>query len=331
MEEIVEKTVGMHDSNTRLDVFLTDSLKRNASDPTLHSRTGVRRSVEGGLVAVNGIVETDPGRRLKYGDRVCASIRPKGFSMRPNGDIAISVLFEDDHIIVIDKPAGLQTHPGEIETDRTVANWALAHFPAIAGVGDDPLRPGIVHRLDRNTSGVLVLAKTAEAFVGLKEAFRSRRIRKTYQVLVLGNIAPVSGEISYPLAHRTGTLKRVAVEHPESFQGEMKAAETAYRLLERFRDFDLLEAIPKTGRTHQIRAHLAAVGHPVAGDHLYGGRRMREPGMPERQLLHASGLEFELFGEKRSFEAPIPEDFHIFLVSIDGTKVSGYPGEALNR
>ncbi len=323
MEEIVEKTVGTQGSNMRLDAFLADFLKRNAPDSGSYSRTRVRQDIEQGTVSVNSAVETDPGRRLKYGDRVHATLRSKGFSIRPNPELTVPVLFEDEHIIVIDKPVGMQMHPGSVEADDTVANWALAHFPAIAAVGEDPLRPGIVHRLDRNTSGVLVLAKTPDAFVELKRIFQSRLMRKTYTVLVLGNIEPTSGEIAHPIAQRTGTLKRMAVEHPESFRGEMKEAMTEYRLEERFPGYDLLSAFPKTGRTHQIRVHFASVGHPVAGDHLYGGRRMRESGMPSRQLLHASALEFELFGEKLSFVAPLPEDFRAFIQKI---AAGGVPG-----
>lgn len=321
MEEIVEKTIGIQGSNMRLDAFLADFLKRNAMDPGSYSRTRVRQDIEQGKVSVNGTVETDPGRRLKYGDRLHAVLQSKGFSIRPNPELHVPVLFEDEHIIVIDKPVGMQMHPGSVEADDTVANWALAHFPAIAEIGEDPLRPGIVHRLDRNTSGVLVLAKTADAFAELKRIFQSRLMRKTYTVLVLGNIDPVSGEISRPIAQRTGTLKRMAVEHPESFHGDMKEAVTEYRLEERFPGHDLLSAFPKTGRTHQIRVHFASVGHPVAGDHLYGGRRMREPGMPSRQLLHASMLEFEFFGEKMSFVSPLPEDFRAFLQKIGSESV----------
>lgn len=327
MEEIVEKTVGIQGSNMRLDAFLADFLKRNAINPDAYSRTRVRQDIEHGKALVNGSVETDPGRRLKYGDRVRAILQPKGFSIRPNPELHVPILFEDERIIVIDKPVGMQMHPGSVEADDTVANWALAHFPAIAEIGEDPLRPGIVHRLDRNTSGVLVLAKTADAFAELKRIFQSRLMRKTYAVLVLGNIDPVSGEISRPIAQRTGTLKRMAVEHPESFHGDMKEAVTEYRIEERFSGYDLLSAFPKTGRTHQIRVHFASVGHPVAGDHLYGGRRMRESGMPSRQLLHASMLEFEFFGEKMSFVAPLPEDFRAFLQKIGSESALAAPSD----
>lgn len=323
MQEMVEKTIGIHGSNTRLDAFLADVLKRNAPTPTSYSRSQVRRDIEQGSVRVNEVVETNPGRRLKYGDRVRATLQSKEFSIRSNAELMVPILFEDEHIIVIDKPVGMQVHPGSAEANDTVANWALAHCPAIALVGEDPLRPGIVHRLDRNTSGVLVLAKTAEAFAELKQRFQSRQVRKTYVALVMGNINPVSGVVSWPIAHRTGTLKRIAVEHPETFPGDMKGAVTEYRLEERFFEHDLLFVFPKTGRTHQIRVHLASIGHPVVGDHLYGGRRMRDSGIPSRQLLHASELEFELFGKVRRFSSPLPEDFRVFLGSINSRSDPG--------
>lgn len=312
----MRKTVSQRDSNGRLDAFIAKSLK-GVSGETPLSRVRVREYVERGLVMVNGAVGADPARKLRQGDVVETDF--PAFSgdgvLSPNPDVPVRVLFEDDRILVLDKPAGVQMHPAGRDGRDTIANFALAHVPKIAGVGDDPVRPGIVHRLDRNTSGVVVLAKTDESFLALKDLFKRRSVRKVYRALVLGHVKTDEGEIAMPLATRAGTLRRIAVTDPEKHPPEsgMKQALTLYRVIGRYDDYDLLEAEPKTGRTHQIRVHFAAIGHPVVGDRLYGGRRMKTERMPERQLLHAARIEFELFGKKYAFESPIPDDFSDFI------------------
>ncbi len=314
MGEHVQKIVEMHGSNKRLDVFLTEVLENGGVEG--YSRTSIRRSIEQGLVAVNAVPELDPSRRLRYGDRVDASLALKEASIAPNSQMDIPVLFENEHIIVIDKPAGIQMHPSSTERLSTVVNWALAHFPPIALVGEDALRAGVVHRLDRNTSGVLVLAKTALAFSELKSLFQNRQVQKVYHALVFGHVPSAEGEITFPLTQRVGTLKRMAVRNPGAFHGTMREAFTAYELRERFQDFDLLALFPRTGRTHQIRVHLAALGHPVVGDHLYGGRKAKGSTLASRQLLHASQLSFELFGEQHAYRTQLPADFQNAIASL---------------
>lgn len=222
----------------------------------------------------------------------------------------------------------MKMHPVSFDEVGTVSNWILAKYPEIFEVGEDAFRPGIVHRLDRNTSGVVVIARTNESFFALKDVFQNHRIDKTYLALLLGHVPETSSEISFPLAEQRGTLKRMAVRHPDAFPSATREALTRYRLKERFTEFDLVEVMPETGRTHQIRVHFSAIGCPVAGDHLYGGKRMRGENIPKRQLLHASRLSFTLFGKEYVFESPIPKDFSDFLASIDGTKIPGYPTEA---
>lgn len=323
----IEKTVQQISSGKRLDAFLAAYTRLDGL-----SRNDTRVGIEAGLVTLNGSVETSPTRRLRYGDIVRSEIAPTPKEcLYANPKLSFPIIFEDEELLVIAKPFGVQMHPGGKDTTETVANWIASARPAMAMVGGDPFRPGIVHRLDRNTSGVVVLAKTDEACEILRQLFRERETEKTYLAVVIGHVPDEEGVIDYPLAQRTGTLQRQAVKEPSSFKGEMKEAVTAYRLKERYAACDLLELYPKTGRTHQIRIHLAAISHPVLGDHLYGGRRMRKHGMPPRQLLHASRIAFPYRGRTLSFEASLAEDFSDFLAGIDAYEKPGYPGEASDR
>ncbi|MEI7749730.1 MAG: RluA family pseudouridine synthase [Candidatus Moraniibacteriota bacterium] len=323
----IEKTVQQISAGKRLDAFLAAYTRTDGL-----SRSDTRAGIEAGLVTLNGKIETSPTKRLRCGDIVVSTIAPPPpATLFSNRDLSLPIIFEDEDLMVISKPAGVQMHPAGNDTTGTVANWIVAARPEMATVGGDRLRPGIVHRLDRNTSGIVVLAKTDEACVILRDLFRERATEKTYLALVVGHVDPLSDTIDYPLAQRTGTLQRQAVKEPDVFKGEMKEASTSYVLKERFAESDLLEIFPKTGRTHQIRIHLAAIGHPVLGDNLYGGRRMRKTGMPVRQLLHASRIVFPFKGERLSFEAPFPSDFADFLAGIDVVEKPGYPREASNR
>ncbi|NTW89715.1 MAG: RluA family pseudouridine synthase [Candidatus Moranbacteria bacterium] len=324
---VIEKTVQQISSGKRLDAFLAAYTRMDGL-----SRSDTRAGIEAGLVTLNGKTETSPTRRLRYGDVVVSRIAPtpkEGLFANP--DLSLPIIFEDDDLLILSKPFGVQMHPGGNDRTYTVANWIAATRPEMAMVGGDPIRPGIVHRLDRNTSGVVVLAKTDESCDVMREAFRERKTEKAYLALVVGHVPDEEGKIDYPLAQRTGTLQRQAVKDPQSFDGEMKEALTEYRLKHRYAEYDLLEIFPKTGRTHQIRIHLAAIGHPVLGDSLYGGRRMRREGMPRRQLLHASRIAFPFKDGIRVYEAPLPADFADFISGIDAAENPGYPGEASNR
>ncbi|NTW46039.1 MAG: RluA family pseudouridine synthase [Candidatus Moranbacteria bacterium] len=315
------------DSGKRLDAFLSDGSRSCG-----RSRREVREGIESGLVSVNGKPVAEPRKRVRMGDRVESRLPERvEETLTPNPDVPFDILYEDRDLLVIDKPAGVQMHPGGTDTTGTVANRIAAEYPSMREVGSHPLRPGIVHRLDRNTSGVVVLAKTVSAYERLRDLFGSRVIRKTYLALVSGRVREESGVIDLPLAARTGTLRRQVVKDPSEISGKVRDAVTEYRVIGRYCDADLLEIFPKTGRTHQIRIHLAAIGNPVMGDRLYGGRQMRREGMPDRQLLHAFRLSFPFEGRDLVFEAPLPPDFREFLGALDGAEEAGYPDEASNR
>ncbi|MDO8492066.1 MAG: RluA family pseudouridine synthase [bacterium] len=218
-----------------------------------------------------------------------------------------SVIYEDKDFVVINKPAGLPVHAGGSIKSGTLVEWLIENYPEIKKIGDDPkIRPGIVHRLDKETSGVMVVARTEKGFETLKHLFKTRQTVKKYLTLVKGRIEKKSGVIETPI----GTLKTHGVKRTvlQKHAKNIKAAVTAFRVLEKFSDATLVEVTPKTGRTHQIRVHFASISHPVFGDRLYGGKNIQIKGL-ERQFLHALSLSFSYSEGKRfKFEASLPID-----------------------
>ena len=246
----------------------------------------------------------------------------------------LSIIYQDNDIVVVNKPAGMAVHKGVAEKGETLADWLIEKFPEIKQVGDEPeLRPGIVHRLDKDTSGVLVAARNQKSFEFLKNQFQKREVVKKYLALVEGelkNNLPTgqagNGVIDLPIGRsRSDFRKKLA---SDSAKGELREAITEYKVLERFgsvrhsmsntgRPYTLVEAYPKTGRTHQIRVHFKAVGHPIVCDSLYGGKRMTCPFGLARHFLHANFLEFvSPSGAKLKLEADLPEDLEKVLAGL---------------
>lgn len=316
----------------RLDVAALALIRKKYPDNRL-SRGALARLIKNGQITIND-VPTRASHPVSLRDTIeifesdLAVAAPKLESR----DIAIPILYEDNFLVAIDKPTGIQTHPaGNMQRD-TVAHFIATKFPKLRKVGADPLRPGIVHRLDRETSGVLVVAKTEKAFEELKKLFQSRKIEKTYIALVYGHTPELEGTINKPLARQKGKLKRTVAKTEQALT-KAREALTTYRVVNRYKDFDLLVVTPKTGRTHQIRAHFADLGHPIVGDKLYSFKniRCREKLFPPRQMLHAYRLQFNLFNKKYSFQSPLPKDFHSLLIGIDETKKTSYDNEALRN
>jgi len=234
--------------------------------------------------------------------------------------LVIDVIYEDEECVVVNKPAGLLVHdaPGK-HKERTLVDWVRDRYPGLPPVGDDPeTRPGIVHRLDRETSGVLVIAKTQEKFLYLKTLFQEHHFEKTYYALVAGEVR-TGGVITKPIGLKPGTVKRtVFVKNAKM----IKPAETTYTVNGYYvlqgrdgkeKQCTLLTVLPRTGRTHQIRVHLASIGHPVMGDAVYGGKPTKAEG-GGRHLLHAYSLCFPVKeGEMATFVAELPEDFRKVL------------------
>ncbi|MDP3997053.1 MAG: RluA family pseudouridine synthase [bacterium] len=289
----------------RLDLFCV-SLTPNLS------RAVIQRAVKVGDVLLNGKI-VKPRQIIKTGDSVSININPPAkHPLSPLPAINPSILFEDSDVVVINKPAGISVHPGAgNEQKSTISSWFAARYPAAASVGDDPARPGIVHRLDKDTSGALIIAKTQKAFLDLKEQFKKRRVKKEYLALVFGVPGGTDGRITRPLIRsKRNPLRRTIDE-----QG--KPAVTEWRLEKKFGKFALLRVYPLTGRTHQIRAHLHFLGFPIVGDALYVFKRQRPPAGVTHQLLHAEKITFALpTGKKKTVAAPLPADFEYILDTL---------------
>jgi len=279
---------------TRLDVFLAGRL------PAL-TRSQIRKLIGEGAARVGGLPGR-AGRKLRAGEVIEFAYDVPGPVRVGPQDIPLHILYSDEDIVVLDKPAGLVVHPGAGNTAGTLANALVGRFPEIAAVGPED-RPGIVHRLDKETSGVMVAARSARAYESLIAQFRRKDVWKTYLGLVWGRIAAPEGRIDWPIGRHATDGKRVSVRsrHP-------KDAETFFKVLQAFRDTTLLEIRPTTGRTHQIRVHLAASGHPVAGDALYGRKKAARK-FP-RLFLHAHTLSFihPTTGERLTFASDLPAD-----------------------
>jgi 23S rRNA pseudouridine1911/1915/1917 synthase len=289
----------------RLDRFVA------ARSPRL-SRTHARELIDAGLITVNGR-PAKASLKLDRGDRVMVNIPPEAPPHLEAEEIPLNIVYEDDDVLVVDKPAGLTVHPAPGHADHTLANGLLGYLPSLA-TESDSLRPGLVHRLDKDTSGLLVVAKNRPAQAALSEQFKSRVVSKTYLVLVRGRLTPEAGVIEADIGRDPRNRQRMAVV------AGGRAARTEYRVARYFRDHTLLEIRPQTGRTHQIRVHLAAIGFPVVGDAAYGVKS-RYVG---RQFLHASRLGFRLPSSGRyvEFESPLPEDLARTLEEIPYTAVA---------
>jgi len=296
----------------RIDKFL-------AKEFFLHSRGEIIRKIKDGIITVDNI-KVKPSHILSSGETIYIKddLSAEDF-LKPNKLLKIDIIFENDDLLVINKPAGLQVHPSATEKENTASNWLIAHFPNTIYVHDDSsegyLRPGIVHRLDKDTSGAMLIAKNMRTFLELKKLFSERKISKTYITLVNGNIQDASGIIDAPISRSNSHKKQVA--GARKTRGVVRQAITEYTVLKRYANFTLVEAHPLTGRMHQIRVHFSHIGHPVVGDNKYKNNSFKNNKGADRQLLHAGSLSFELFGKKYSFQTPMPQDFETFLANID--------------
>jgi 23S rRNA pseudouridine1911/1915/1917 synthase len=263
--------------------------------------------VADGAVSVDGAAVTKGSVRVDAGARLAMSGRPDTSTGTPEGDPAVDVpiAYEDEHVLVVDKPAGLVVHPGAGHTTGTLVHGLLARYPEIAGVGA-PERPGIVHRLDKDTSGLLLVARTDTAYRSLTKQLKDRSISRRYVALVWGHFDAMRGVIDAPIGRSSRTPTRMTV----SARG--REARTSYEVIEEYAEpvaASLVWCSLDTGRTHQIRVHLTAIGHPVVGDDRYGGKR--DPaGKVQRFFLHAAHLGFDhpSSGARIELESPLPDD-----------------------
>lgn len=270
------------------------------------SRAQIQRLIRSGAITVNDRV-VRPSYCLSLGDRIAVTL-PEEASIRPER-IPLDIIYEDEHLLVVNKPAGMVVHPAAGVTSGTLVNALLAHCPKVADVGGVE-RAGIVHRLDRETSGLIVVAKDSQTHTALQRQFQRRQVRKTYVVLVEGQVQPSEGIIEVPIGRDQRDRTRMAVARTG------RPAVTQYRVVEMFPRYTLLEVRPHTGRTHQIRVHLAWFGYPVVGDRVYG--RRRQALLPDRHFLHARDLAFThpVTGKPMAFTAPLPPELVAVLTQL---------------
>ena len=292
------------ENKERLDVFLTACLPE-------FSRSRLQGLIKNGFVKVDDETVTKAGRDLEPGARVEIRIPPPLPTDLVAENIPLDIIFENDDLLVVNKPAGMVVHPSPGHHSGTLVHAALGHIPELEGIGGEE-RPGIVHRLDKETSGLIVVAKNERAHRWLQEQFKSRKVEKIYLALVDGKPPTPAGRVEAPIG-RSATHRKLMAVVP---LGKGRDAVSEYRTLESFPQHTLLEIHPLTGRTHQIRVHLAFLGCPVVGDKVYGKKKSTVD--LDRHFLHAYKLKIILPGEKvaRVFEASLPEELQRALEEI---------------
>lgn len=304
------------DYGKRLDVFLTEKLENI-------TRSQIAKIIKSGNITVNGNIQDTPHYKVKEDDlfeisslekkkkevvkKIVEGEEPVFFTIND-----IDIIEENADYIIINKPAGLITHGDDHIAEKTLADLLLEKYPEMKKVGDDPHRPGIVHRLDKEASGLMVVARTNEAFEHLKEQFKKRRTKKIYITLVHGQMSKDEDTINFPIARSTQGFKMAAKSYTDKGEKnkEGKAADTEFTVLEKFINYTLLKVRIKTGRTHQIRTHMLAYGNPIVGDKLYSTKYTRAKNEKinlGRIFLAAVELEFkDLHGEKRNYKIELP-------------------------
>ena len=316
----MEYLIDAGDKKFRLDLFLAGRV------PDL-SRSRIKKLIKSKNITVNNL-QTKAGYKLKKDDRVQVTIPPPEKNQLASEEIPLNILYEDPDIIVLNKPRGLTVHPGAGRKSGTLVN-ALLHLCRSLSVIGGVERPGIVHRLDKDTSGVLLIAKNDRAHQALSRQFKDRTIEKTYLALAEGIFKTDFGTISASIGRHPINRQKMTVDKsksqnpntkinpnskPQKSKPKYREAVTDYKVLTRFKNFTLVELKPKTGRTHQIRVHLLSIGHPIVGDPIYGRKMFEGGNLDSRLQLHAYKIKFThpSSGKTMEFQAEIPEDMEEF-------------------
>ncbi len=270
------------------------------------SRTHAQQLIRDGFITVNG-KSAKPSLKLNIDDKIDIVIPPETPPNLEPENIPLKIVYEDADLLVVDKPAGLPVHPAPGHPSYTLVNAVLVHLPSLSKDADS-IRPGIVHRLDKDTSGLIIVAKNRLAQANLSQQFKNRVVKKTYIALVQGKLTPEKGTIEAAIGRDPSHRQRMAIV------AKGREARTEYRVIKYIGKYSLLEIKPETGRTHQIRVHLAAISFPVIGDATYGLKSSRFP----RQFLHASKIAFKLpsTGKEITLESPLPADLQQILKEI---------------
>lgn len=307
------------DLEKRLDKFLTEKLE----DKT---RSQIKKMLKSGQVLINGKV-AKVHQFLKSNDEIKIETETIAEKEKPlpteEKMIEPKIIFEDENYLVIDKPVGLLVHPTDKQEKNTLVDYVVKKYPTVSEIGEQPNRSGIVHRLDKDVSGVMVVAKTKEAYASLKEQFKNRTIKKNYLAVCYGKANKEQGEILLPIGrNKEGQYVAHPFKDNEKFQDNDKFAKTHYKVLKYVKDYSVFDVEIFTGRSHQIRAHLSAVGHPILGDKIYKPkkkfftflhRRIKVLALP-RIFLHSTRLGFKDLNDKFvEFKSPLPQEITNFL------------------
>jgi 23S rRNA pseudouridine1911/1915/1917 synthase len=307
-------TIPPEQATWRLDRAMT------AGAPTL-SRSRVQALISSGALALGDVLARDPARKVKPGETYVLTVPDAATSDTVAQDIPLTIVFEDEHLLIVDKPAGLVVHPAAGNFDGTMVNALLHHCAGrLSGIGG-VARPGIVHRIDKDTSGLLVVAKTDPTHVGLSRQFAAHTVERVYTCFVKGVPAPPMGRIAGNLARSSHDRKKIAIVSA----GHGKHAVTHFRTVARLGAYAAhVEARLETGRTHQVRVHMASINHPLLGDQTYGRAGPLKPVLDQlgfhRQALHAGVLGFvhPVTGETVRFESALPDDMQTLLTALSG-------------
>ncbi len=311
MSESFTFCVSAQEATSRIDTFLREK--------TELTRTAIQALIDQGAVLVNGVPPAK-NYKLRVGDTVlCTLPAPVQLDVLPQ-EISLEIVYEDDCLLVVNKPKGMVVHPAPGHTDGTLVNALLYHCQGRLSAINGVIRPGIVHRIDRDTSGLLVVAKEDRAHLSLAEQIASHAFERCYQAVVHGNFAQREGVVNRPIGRHPIDRKKMAIVQ------DGKEAITHYRVLTAYRDFSHLELQLKTGRTHQIRVHMASLSHPVVGDSVYGRTNhsfdMRCASFLQGQFLHAKTISFAhpKTGQRMHFDSPLPDYFCAILEKLKGTE-----------
>ncbi len=307
--EYTQHTFQLQEGGQRLDQALTELL------PDL-SRSQIKKLITDGNVFVEGQVPAKAGVRMGGGEQIEVRLPPPAPARAQPEAIPLKIIYEDGDVVVVDKAAGMVVHPSAGHATGTLVNAVLAHAPDLEGVGGE-LRPGIVHRLDKDTSGVIVVAKNDRALRHLQAQFQQREVEKHYTALLVGRPPTPTGRIEAPIGRDPANRKRMAVVTAKSAGGREALSE--YSTLETLTDYTLVDVHPITGRTHQVRVHMAMISCPLAGDRLYANQRSASKDLSglRRHFLHASRLMLQLpDGIEKTFVSPLPRDLQAVLKTL---------------
>jgi 23S rRNA pseudouridine1911/1915/1917 synthase len=299
--QTTEFTISSEDTGTRIDQFLT-------AQQTEVSRSQLKKWIEQKYITVNEL-PVSPSYKLRLEDRVLVHTPEVAHSPLQPEDITLNILYEDSEIVVVNKPAGMVVHPAVGHSSGTLVNALLHHCKDLTGIGGVE-RPGIVHRLDKDTSGVIVVAKNELALNHIAAQFKVRTIKKTYLALAKGRFKEYEGDITTTIGRHKRNRKKMVADEAGG-----RPSETSWQVIHQYDRFAYVRLFPRTGRTHQIRVHLSSINHPILGDDLYGGKALTHTEKFLRCALHARRLELKhpTTGKQMRFEAPLAPDIQDFL------------------